>query len=209
MVVLLLLLNKSLASTCHLYAACAVRLRLPGDAKVNDGWRYFNEETRPRCEKLDGGYRKVEFDKLSGELFPIWTTIPRDFRDFSLGEAMHFQTLLLLVATQLSSIAACVNQLDLAMPSVAECRLRSFPIDDPKASSTFMISTRFACIVLIAATPATNVVFRRSYGPDDVSIRTQNGCRTIETNGSELSSTLERPCKSKHCSIALHRGRCV
>ena len=136
MLVLLLLLNKSLISTCPLlafttlnsYVACAFRLWLPGDAEINDTWRYFNEETRPRREKLDGGYRKVEFDKLSGELFPIWTTIPRDFVGFPLGVAMHFQTLQFLVATfhvcyrtQLSSIAASVNQLDLAMPSVAEC----------------------------------------------------------------------------------------
>ena len=66
LLVLLLLLNKSLISTCPLlafttlnsYVACAFRLWLPGDAEINDTWRYFNEETRPRCEKLDDGYRK-------------------------------------------------------------------------------------------------------------------------------------------------------
>ena len=67
--------------------------------EINDAWRYFNEEMRPRREKVDDGYRKVEFGKPGGELFPIWTTMPQDLVDFGLGVAMYFQTLQLLMAT--------------------------------------------------------------------------------------------------------------
>jgi len=46
-----------------------------------------------------GEWRKVEFGKPGGELFPVWSSTPWDLREFGLGVAMYFQTLQLLSVT--------------------------------------------------------------------------------------------------------------
>jgi|MDSY01.1.fsa_nt_gb hypothetical protein len=50
-----------------------------------------------------GEWRKVEFGKPGGELYPVWTSTPWDLREFGLGIAMYFQTLQLLAATFFAS----------------------------------------------------------------------------------------------------------
>ena len=45
-------------------------------------------------------YEKVEHGKEGGHLFPIFTSTPYDLRDFGLGVAMYFQTLMVLQVTK-------------------------------------------------------------------------------------------------------------
>jgi uncharacterized membrane protein YhdT len=74
--------------------------------ELKKAFTFFNECIRPRREfvvdessEKGGEWRKLEFGKEGGELFPVWTTTPWDLREFGLGVAMYFQTLQLLCVT--------------------------------------------------------------------------------------------------------------
>mmetsp|Transcript_14664 Transcript_14664/g.34588 ORF Transcript_14664/g.34588 Transcript_14664/m.34588 type:complete len:873 (+) Transcript_14664:100-2718(+) len=71
---------------------------------LEKAFAFYNDEIRPRREfhsdvGVAGEWRKVEFGKPGGELYPIWTSTPWDLREFGLGVAMYFQTLQLLTVT--------------------------------------------------------------------------------------------------------------
>jgi hypothetical protein len=63
---------------------------------LSKAFQFFSEEIRPRREfdpdlGEHGEWRKVEFGKPGGELFPVWESTPWDLKEFGLGVAMFVQ----------------------------------------------------------------------------------------------------------------------
>jgi len=72
--------------------------------ELRKAFAYLNDEIRPRREFQSdvgehGEWRKVEFGKPGGELYPVFMSAPSDLGEFGLGIAMYFETLRLLCVT--------------------------------------------------------------------------------------------------------------